>query len=175
MAWLTKRGNVFHLGFRYSGRVFRTSLKTTDRRTANAAVSRIDENIRRMESGRLTLPDDTSDLATFLLSDRKLTAWPEQPSVTTLCDLFEGYLVAVSNGSMEANSLSTIGIHMNHLKAALEDGGFAFVGAGRRSLIRTVSDDRGQRRQIRTAFAGKIGENGLQSQFELLRADVPQR
>lgn len=34
MAWLTKRGEMFHLGFRYSGRVFRTSLKTADKRIA---------------------------------------------------------------------------------------------------------------------------------------------
>ena len=40
MAWLTRRGDVFHLGFRYSGRIFRTSLKTTERRVANAAVTR---------------------------------------------------------------------------------------------------------------------------------------
>lgn len=121
MAWLIKRGNVFHLGFRYSGRVFRTLLKTTDRRTANAAVSRIDENIRLMESGRLTLPDETADLATFLLSDGKLTARPELPTVTSLNDLFAAYQKAMSNGSMEENSLGTIDIHMGHLRRVLSE------------------------------------------------------
>lgn len=53
MAWLAKRGDVFHLGFRYSGEIFRTSLRTTDQTTAKAAVSRVDENLRLVETGRV--------------------------------------------------------------------------------------------------------------------------
>ena len=56
MAWLTQRGQVFHLGFRYSGRVFHASLKTADQRVTSAAVSRVDENLRLVETGRLTIP-----------------------------------------------------------------------------------------------------------------------
>jgi len=52
MAWITKRGQVFHLGFRYSGEVFRNSLKTTDEREANAAATRVEETIRLVEGGR---------------------------------------------------------------------------------------------------------------------------
>lgn len=119
MAWLTKRGNVFHLGFRYSGRIFRTSLKTTEQRVANAAVNRVDENLRLVETGRLELPSDTRELPTFLLSDGKLSEKPELPDVTSLCEVFDAYLIAMSDGSMELNSLATIRIHANHLQRIL--------------------------------------------------------
>ena len=119
MAWLTKRGNVFHLGFRYSDRIFRTSLKTTERRVANAAVSRVDENLRLVETGRLELPSDTRELPTFLLSDGKLNEKPTLSCVTSFSEVFGVYLAAMSNGSMESNSLDTIKIHTNHLRRIL--------------------------------------------------------
>ncbi|MFT5323264.1 MAG: hypothetical protein ACI8P0_001112 [Planctomycetaceae bacterium] len=120
MAWLTKRGNVFHLGFRYSGRIFRTSLKTTEQRVANAAVSRVDENLRLVETGRLELPSDTRELPTYLLSDGRLKAKPALPRLTSISEVFVAYRDAMSNGSMESNSLSTIKIHIAHLNRILD-------------------------------------------------------
>lgn len=119
MAWLTKRGKVFHLGFRYSGRIFRTSLGTTNQRIANAAVSRVDENIRLVETGRLAIPTDTRELATYLLSDGKLREKPALPNVVSLSEVFDAYRIAMSDGSMETNSLATIKIHTNHLQRIL--------------------------------------------------------
>ena len=119
MAWLTKRGKVFHLGFRYSGRIFRTSLGTTNQRIANAAVSRVDENIRLVETGRLAIPTDTRELATYLLSDGKLREKPVLPNVVSLSEVFDAYRIAMSDGSMETNSLATIKIHANHLQRIL--------------------------------------------------------
>jgi integrase len=119
MAWLTKRGNVFHLGFRYSGRIFRASLRTTNLRIANAAVSRVDENIRLVETGRLAIPSDTRELATYLLSDGRLSEKPVLPDVVSLSEVFDAYLIAMSDGSMESNSLATIRIHANHLQRIL--------------------------------------------------------
>lgn len=120
MAWLTKRGNVFHLGFRYSGEIFRTSLRTANQRIANAAVSRVDENIRLVETGRLTIPADTRRLATFLLSDGKLSEKPALPILVSLSVVFGAYCDAMSDGSMESNSLATIRIHTNHLHRILD-------------------------------------------------------
>jgi len=119
MAWLTRRGNVFHLGFRYSERVFRVSLKTADQRVASAAVSRVDENLRLVETGRLTIPADTRRLATFLLSDGKLSDKPALPILVSLSGVFGAYCNAMSDGSMESNSLATIRIHTNHLQRIL--------------------------------------------------------
>jgi integrase len=119
MAWHTKRGDVFHLGFRYSGKVFRRSLKTTDQRAAIAAVARVDENIRLVETGRLVIPADTRELATFLLSDGKLSEKPALPIVVSLSDVFHAYSNAMSDGSMESNSLATIKSHANHLQRIL--------------------------------------------------------
>ena len=119
MAWLTRRGNVFHLGFRYSGKIFRTSLRTTNERIANAAASRVDENIRLVETGRLAIPADTRELATYLLSDGKLSEKPVLPDVVSLSEVIDAYLEAMSDGSMESNSLATIKIHTNHLQRIL--------------------------------------------------------
>ena len=147
MAWLTKRGNVFHLGFRYSGRIFRASLRTTNQRIANAAVSRVDENIRLVETGRLAIPADTRELATFLLSDGKLSEKPALPTVTSLSDVFSSYRNAMSNGSMEPNSLATTKIHTNHLQRILDsESSFRSLSfADLQRYVDTRSQEKGRR------------------------------
>lgn len=121
MAWLSKRGKVFHLGFRYSGVVFRTSLKTADKRTADAAVARVDENIRLVETGRLSLPADASDVPTFFLSDGKLAGKPKLSPVGEgrLSGVCDAYVTAMANGSMEENTLGTVRTHIKHLQGIL--------------------------------------------------------
>jgi len=57
MAWLEndKSGN-FHVCFRLGERKFKKSLKTKNERAAGAACARIEDNIRLLEMGRLTIP-----------------------------------------------------------------------------------------------------------------------
>ena len=66
--------------------------------------------------GRLALPPGARELATFLLSDGRLSTKPELPDVLSFSDVFDAYRIAMSNGSMESNSLATIKIHANHLE-----------------------------------------------------------
>jgi len=80
MAWLTKRGDIFYLGLRFPRRVFRTSLKTADKRSTRAAVARVGKT-STWKSGRLTLPRDVRRLPTFLLSDGRLSEEPSCPDV----------------------------------------------------------------------------------------------
>lgn len=65
MAWLEiAPSGVFQIGFRIGERKLKRSLRTNDRKEAEAARSRMDENIRLLERGRLTLPPN-ADVATF--------------------------------------------------------------------------------------------------------------
>lgn len=80
MAWLERHrsSKTFHVVFRIGGKRFRQSLRTNDRREANARLVRLEENLRLVESGRLTLPQNCS-AAAFLLSDGKLNGKPHLP------------------------------------------------------------------------------------------------
>jgi len=62
MASLEKRKGSYRVVFRYAGKKFSTSLKTKSRTAATASVARLEDNLRRLELGTLSLPDE-ADLA----------------------------------------------------------------------------------------------------------------
>src|SRR5947209_700028 len=64
MAWLEQHptSGIYRITLRYGGRKINRSLKTCDFKDAEAALHRVEENIRLLERGRLILPDD-ADLA----------------------------------------------------------------------------------------------------------------
>ncbi len=113
MAGVEQHGNLFHVAFRIGDRRFKKTLKSTDRRAADALAQRIDER-------HITLPEGV-DLVAYLFSDgrRDQVATPEKGVGRTLGSLVDEYLVAVSNGSMEANTLLTLRIHLNHIQKVL--------------------------------------------------------
>ncbi len=120
MAWVEQHGNLFHVAFRIGERRFKKTLKSTDRRAADALAQRIDERLRLIDQGHITLPEGV-DLVAYLFSDGRLdqVATPEKEVGRTLGSLVDEYLVAVSNGSMEANTLLTLRIHLNHIQTIL--------------------------------------------------------
>lgn len=75
MAWLERRGKRFRVVFRFQDQRFLAVLKATDAKEAEACRGRVEENLRLVERGRLTVPDG-ADLGLFLLSDGKR----EQPA-----------------------------------------------------------------------------------------------
>ena len=56
MAWVEQRGELFHVAFRVCDRRFKRTLKTADRRAADALDQRIDERLRLIEAGRIRSP-----------------------------------------------------------------------------------------------------------------------
>ncbi|NQT38036.1 MAG: hypothetical protein HQ581_11130 [Planctomycetes bacterium] len=75
MAWLEREpSGQFHIRFRIGSRKFRRSLKTKSESEAETRRVRLEETLRLVESGRLTVPANV-DVATYLLSDGQL----EQP------------------------------------------------------------------------------------------------
>lgn len=80
MAWneLDPSGNYL-ICFRVGKKKFKRSLKTTSKKTTDNLIARVEENLRDIERGRRTIPEN-ADLVTFLLSDdcvpELLTALP---------------------------------------------------------------------------------------------------
>ena len=124
MAWLEQHptSGHFHLCFRWSGKRKRRSLTTADAKAAEAIRLRFEENVCLLERGRLELPP-AADIMTFLLSDGKLATSPKAAvvEVKTLRVIGDLYLAALGNGSVEANSLETLRMHLNHVRRKLGD------------------------------------------------------
>ena len=113
MAWLERRGDRFHLCFRLGEQKFKRSLKTTNQREAETTVCRVERRLKLIEDGDLSIPDD-ADLATFILADGRL----ERPVVVramTLRELLVKYESGLRVGTLEANSIATIKLHLKHI------------------------------------------------------------
>ena len=120
MAWLEPHptSGHFNICLRWQGKKLRRTLKTTQKKEAEAILHRFDENVVLLERGRLQLPEG-GDLLTFLLSDGKLSGAPAPdptltPAPPTLREIVDRYLAALGNGTVEANSLATTRMHLNH-------------------------------------------------------------
>lgn len=105
MAYLRydKSSGIYFIRFRYVGASFNRSLKTRDRREAEAIRGRVDETILLLERGRLEMPAH-ADPAAFILSDGKKIGKPEKPKLRTLADLFQVYEAELPTGSKEENT-----------------------------------------------------------------------
>lgn len=94
MAWLEQKpsGN-FLVAFRYGEQKFKKSLRTKSRKAAEGRLSRLEENISLVESGRLVIPDE-ADIASFLLSDGQVNGKPKRRSsirtLKHLCQRIDG-------------------------------------------------------------------------------------
>ena len=90
MAWLElERSGVYHIAFRLGDRKFKKSLRTKSEIEAEARRHRLEENLRLVESGRLSIPQDC-DASVFLMSDGKLNESPKVAkslSLGALCEL----------------------------------------------------------------------------------------
>jgi integrase len=115
MAWLEldPDSNCYKVCFRYGGRRFKKSLKTDDRAEAEILVGGVEKNLLRLEQGLLELPE-SADIVSFVLSDGKRRERPNAPCSLTLEELFQKYKEQMPPGTMEANSLETVELHMKH-------------------------------------------------------------
>ena len=79
MPWLEEHptSGRFKICFRWGGKKLKKTIKTSSLEKAQGILVRFQENIDLLERGRLEVPSDV-DLATFLLSDGKLTRPPKE-------------------------------------------------------------------------------------------------
>jgi len=113
----------FYVRFRYGGRTFKRSLKTSDLKRARGTVARVDETLALLHSGRLEMPVD-ADPAVFILSDGKRTDQVVERPVHSLGDLFDAYRQQRIPGVKEANTVKTEELHMRHLQRILKRATF---------------------------------------------------
>ena len=98
MAWLEQRGDTFRIAFRFRGEKFRVNLKATEPKEANGCLSRLEENLRLVERGRLDVPPG-ADLGLFLISDGKLEKPVELVRAVRLSELFQTYQTEFTVGA----------------------------------------------------------------------------
>lgn len=118
MACIEQRGDRFRIIFRYAGRRYAESLKTSDRKEADTIAGAAERVLYLLEQGTVKLPDG-ADLATFVLTGGKADEKPKAPPIHTLAELKDRYLQAAGVGSMEANSLDTVKMHLGHFVKTL--------------------------------------------------------
>ena len=115
MAWHEKgpSGNYF-VCLRVGGKRFRRSLKTNCKDQANSDVARIEENLRLIERGRMSIPCN-GDIVSFLLSNGNLAA-PLKVEHVTLNELFLEYFHSQPYGGLEESTIYTTGVHRRKLE-----------------------------------------------------------
>lgn len=141
MAWLERRGERFRVVFRFRNQKFHANLKASDPKEAGACLARLEENLRLVERGRLTIPVG-ADLGLFLLSDGKLEQPVELVRSQRLDEMFATYKAHFTAGAKEAITRKMEDVHMNHLARIL--GGQIRVAAITAGTVQQFVDVRGR-------------------------------
>ena len=118
---LNPTSNRYHIRFRFGGKSFKRSLKTSDKVSAQAAVARVSETILLVERGVIEMPTG-ADVATFLLSNGRRSEKPKLECTLTLRDLFAQYLTSLPSHAKEDSTLETEQIHLRHFERGLPLG-----------------------------------------------------
>ena len=105
MAWHEQgpSGNYF-ICLRVGSKRFRRSLGTQNKHDADADVARVEDNLRQVERGWLSIPA-TADVVSFLLSNGRVSAPLTIPDQLTLKVLFDRYFNALPTGSLEESTI----------------------------------------------------------------------
>lgn len=160
MAWLERdRSGNIHICFRLRERKFKRSLRTKDNRSAAASCSRVEENIRLWEIGRLTIPSG-ANVATFLLSDGKLAGKPEVSASISLDRLFSEYRDSLPADSLEPETIRIARIHTDHIEREL----------GQRFLIDRLQQQTLQEYVVKRSRAS--GKNGKSLSATTIRKEL---
>lgn len=120
MAFLEKRGKVYHAVFRYGGRRYSTTLKTEADDEAEALLGGVEKTLLRLRQGLLVLPEG-GDVLSFVLTEGRQAAKPHFKPVLTLRELCEQYEASSAARSIEPNSLETVRLHLSHFKRLLKE------------------------------------------------------
>ncbi len=141
MAWIEERGKRFRLAFRFNDEKFTVNLKSTNRKDTQACLSRLEENLRLVERGRLSVPTGT-DLGLFLVSDGKLDKKVEIVRLPSLATVFKKYQETFTAGAKEFVTRKMEDVHMKHLSRII--GGDKVIGEVTTGTVQQFIDTRSQ-------------------------------
>jgi integrase len=114
----SEKTGIYQIMFRLGKKQFHKNLDTDQKRKANSIKATVEETIHDIKRGRLTMPEG-ADPWEFLRSGGKVTQKFELAKQHTLSELFALYQEKLPPGSMEANSMVTMKIHLKHLVGIL--------------------------------------------------------
>lgn len=126
MASLQKRNGSYRVLFKHHGKLYAFTLGKVRENEANTKARQVDYLLMRLGQGLLQLPEGV-DIVEFLRHDGRPPAeaprLPDAPrQAVTLGRLRDRYLETLGNGTVEANTLSTIRLHLRHFARALGEG-----------------------------------------------------
>jgi integrase len=126
MAALQERNGSYRVLFRHNGKQHTFTLGPVSQSEAETKAAHVNYLLMRLNQRLLVLPDGV-DIVTFVRHDGNppatgpvLPATPRR--VVTLARLRDEYLETHGNGTVEANTLYTMGIHFAHVCRVLGEG-----------------------------------------------------
>ena len=112
-------GKNYHAAFQYGSTHFTHSLRTKVKREAEVRLGVITDTLYRIENGTISVPAG-ADPKAFIVSGGRLTTKAKIDASLTLERMAELY--EAGQMGVEANTRSTIKIHLAHLKRILKPG-----------------------------------------------------
>lgn len=110
MASLHQRsGSTFHVSFRFQGQQFMRSLGTKDEKTARQKKAVIEQTIRHIDDGVISIDDDirSEELWMIIKSGGKRTKPKVIRKSETLVNVFAQYRASFSANAKEATTVAT--------------------------------------------------------------------
>jgi hypothetical protein len=119
MANLGKKNGIYLARFHYGGKEYKKSLKTTDRKAAEAAMHRVEDALHRLAIQIISVPGGV-DPGDFILTGGTLQRAAPQPKSAKVPSLDEVVEEYTSNlGHLATQNVATIRTHLRNLKKKL--------------------------------------------------------
>jgi hypothetical protein len=130
MAFVEKRGQWYRVVFRHEGRRYTHTLKTQARDVADGILGGVQKTLMLLEQRVLHVPDG-ADVLDFVLGGGQVqnppARAPEMPAGgdprpkthVTFQELQTRYTATLEVGSVEANTLETVRMHLRHFVRSL--------------------------------------------------------
>jgi integrase len=119
MANLGKKNGTYVARFRFQGKEFKRSLKTTDRKAAEAAMHRVEDALHRLAINVITVPEGV-DAGDFIVSGGTLQTPEPQPRPRVVPTLEKAIGEYSENlGHLADSNRVTVRGHLRNLKAKL--------------------------------------------------------
>jgi len=119
MATLQVRNKSYRVLFCYRGKRYTFTLGAVSRKEAELAVAGVDRILLRIEQRLIAVPPAT-DIVEFVRHDGRPQEVPTPSTEPVTFRRFKDrYLETHRNGAMEANSLATAKMHLNHFELSL--------------------------------------------------------
>lgn len=162
MASLQQKGDAWYCQFLYKRQRHTFAVGKVEEVEAKAVAAKTEYLLMRLKQRLLDLPVGC-DIVTFIQHDGKPPAHvPEAPAKQhTVADIRTAFLAAFGNGAVEANTLYTARIHLNHAAATLGER-FPMNALTHADLQRHVNR--------RTAAKGGVAAVTVKKEIDTLRS-----